>query len=408
MASADGLCTAAGVATQTPDITFALLDALPCQDLLNASAVSTEWRAIAKGAESFLWARITKDPQVGPYYQPEFGLPGPDAFRRSVQLAKAWHAGKARHDYINFTDMVRATAVDFKNKSIMVGSNAGYVMLATWGMPRIAPTREFRDAHDYPVLGLDFSLDADVCVSSSGEPAYKRMKAVSPSIKVHTISTRMCEHTLWGHDDSINDVKLVDSMAKIAISASTDRTIKTWNLQTGVLVRTLTGHTDAVTCLCMVDGGKHVLSASRDGTVRKWEWATGKCLGTPWRGDVAISAMHFCASTGTLALGDVSGAVRLLRPDHRAAGNSMVCTSEAVHVAAMSEVASLQHDADKIVSVALDGSLKVFCLRGERAELHEGWALRHLNSKVSSVSFAGSDLVVNGFDYRCCVLGFVS
>jgi WD40 repeat protein len=56
-------------------------------------------------------------------------------------------------------------------------------------------------------------------------------------------------------------------------SASEDKTIRVWDLETGEEVRRIEGHDDEVTCLAMLGG--YILSGSKDKTLRLWDPATG-------------------------------------------------------------------------------------------------------------------------------------
>ena len=62
------------------------------------------------------------------------------------------------------------------------------------------------------------------------------------------------------------------------ISGSTDTTIKLWNLPTGKLLSTLTGHSTAVLSVAISPDGKTLASASRDGTIKLWNLQTGELL----------------------------------------------------------------------------------------------------------------------------------
>eukprot|EP00928_Gymnodinium_smaydae_P050208 TRINITY_DN337_c0_g1_i1.p1 TRINITY_DN337_c0_g1~~TRINITY_DN337_c0_g1_i1.p1 ORF type:complete len:367 (-),score=61.89 TRINITY_DN337_c0_g1_i1:72-1007(-) len=63
------------------------------------------------------------------------------------------------------------------------------------------------------------------------------------------------------------------------VTASTDRTARVWNAESGECEKTLVGHTDAVFSACFGPDGKYIATASEDKTARIWSSVSGKC----WR-----------------------------------------------------------------------------------------------------------------------------
>ena len=57
----------------------------------------------------------------------------------------------------------------------------------------------------------------------------------------------------------------------IIASASADKTIKLWHLQSGELLGTFTGHTNAVTTLSFTNSGEMLVSGSLDKTIKIWQ-----------------------------------------------------------------------------------------------------------------------------------------
>ena len=60
-------------------------------------------------------------------------------------------------------------------------------------------------------------------------------------------------------------------------SGSRDKTIKIWDVSTGVCLVTLTGHDNWVRSLSWHPGGKYLLSASDDKSLRVWDVAHKRC-----------------------------------------------------------------------------------------------------------------------------------
>jgi WD40 repeat protein len=65
---------------------------------------------------------------------------------------------------------------------------------------------------------------------------------------------------------------------KRVLSASKDRTVRTWDVETGKELGRFTGHTDEVLSVTVTPDGKQALSVGADKVVRHWEIATGKEL----------------------------------------------------------------------------------------------------------------------------------
>ncbi|HYT43166.1 MAG TPA: TIR domain-containing protein, partial [Methylomirabilota bacterium] len=117
-------------------------------------------------------------------------------------------------------------------------------------------------------------------------PAPEYAKLTPPSTPEHTNLVPLAQHgdfallrTLKGHTDAVGSLAISPD-GQAVVSASSDGTIKVWELSTGRLVRTLKGYTDAVRSLAISPDGQAVVSASSDGTIKVWELSTGELLHT--------------------------------------------------------------------------------------------------------------------------------
>jgi len=67
---------------------------------------------------------------------------------------------------------------------------------------------------------------------------------------------------------------------KRAVSASSDNTLKLWDVETGKEIRTFSGHSSYVNSCSAMPDGRRIISASADDTLKMWDVETGKEIRT--------------------------------------------------------------------------------------------------------------------------------
>ena len=85
--------------------------------------------------------------------------------------------------------------------------------------------------------------------------------------------------TMEGHSDLVRGVAVTPD-GKMAVSGSSDNTLKVWDLGTGRALRTLEGHWDVVGGVAVTPDGKRAVSASFDETLKVWDLDSGRELRT--------------------------------------------------------------------------------------------------------------------------------
>jgi len=81
-------------------------------------------------------------------------------------------------------------------------------------------------------------------------------------------------HPTSDHNGSVNSCA-IDPQGNWAVSASSDLTLKVWDLATGLERFRLSGHTDRVTACAASSDSKWIISASYDKTIKIWDAANG-------------------------------------------------------------------------------------------------------------------------------------
>eukprot|EP00667_Euglena_gracilis_P011696 EG_transcript_11974 len=67
---------------------------------------------------------------------------------------------------------------------------------------------------------------------------------------------------------------------RFAIAAARDKVVRMWDILSGALTLSLTGHDDWVRCVQVHPSGKFLLSCGDDRSIRVWDIATGRCKKT--------------------------------------------------------------------------------------------------------------------------------
>ena len=142
-----------------------------------------------------------------------------------------------------------------------------------------------------------------------------------------------------------------------------------WDVATGQVVRRLRGHQDRVACVVFTPDGKHLLSGSRDRTLKLWEVDSGRVVGTLV---VPRTIEHPCPEVTALSL-SADGKLALSASDGRiltlwdlGAGKEVRTFED--DKGAYAPVA-LFPDCKRMVSASADGTLRIWdvptgeCLR---------------------------------------------
>jgi WD40 repeat protein len=130
------------------------------------------------------------------------------------------------------------------------------------------------------------------------------------TLKVWDLESGREVRTLAGHSYFVYGVA-VSPDGRRAVSASGDKTLKVWDLESGREVRTLAWHAADVNAVAVTADGRRVVSASWDKTLKVWDLESGAVVG----GFTCDAESSSCAFAGgdTILAGDAGGRLHLLR-----------------------------------------------------------------------------------------------
>lgn len=104
-----------------------------------------------------------------------------------------------------------------------------------------------------------------------------------------------------------------DATAARLLWAESDHALTLWDLDRDERVIHCRGHTGKVNAVAIVDSGRYAVSCSSDRTLRMWDLASGE-VEAALTADAGLRSLAVAADSRTFAVGDVSGRVHFVRP----------------------------------------------------------------------------------------------
>jgi len=163
------------------------------------------------------------------------------------------------------------------------------------------------DEHTKWIRSVAFSPDGNLLASGSDDQ----------TVKLWNVQTCVCIKTLHGHTSRVRSVAFAPQRCanspdgNLLASGSDDQTIKFWRVSDGKCLKTLRGHTSWVWSVAFSPDGNLLASGSDDQTVKLWDVHTGKCLKTLPGNTHSVWSVAFSPDGKVLASGSEDKTVKL-------------------------------------------------------------------------------------------------
>ncbi|MBD2775287.1 WD40 repeat domain-containing protein [Iningainema tapete] len=215
---------------------------------------------------------------------------------------KLWHVGAL--DLIDIlhkhNGMVRCVAFTSNGR-----------MLATGGDDRTVMFWDLRLREVAFALSLDDTVAHSIAFSPDGRMvtgSYRKIKVWRvPEVG---LPQPQLLHSFTAHSHIVRSLA-ISGDGKILVSASRDKTIKIWRLETGELIHSLKGHRDEVFAIAMSPDGQIIASGSADKTIKLWHVETGELLATFTGHTHTVTALAFTVSGEILVSGSLDKTIKI-------------------------------------------------------------------------------------------------
>ncbi|KAI9189622.1 hypothetical protein H9P43_001055 [Blastocladiella emersonii ATCC 22665] len=341
------------------EVAHQILVLLDPADLARAARVSTTWNRIISA--SSLWGQL--------YHRSHWQLNVPDLIH--TRFAPRPECGGTMRELVAASVPSTPTVAAARSPPTAAapgGGDEGGVLLTHDNLPwkyfyRQRHALERNLAADPQPVATRFAAHAEgiYCIQARENVMYSGSR--DNTIRLWDIKNRESPQVLQGHTGS---VLCLEQTGAHLISGSSDRTIRVWSvpppdangLPSGEItsVCTLAGHTEAVLNLRMDTRRNHIISCSKDNTIRMWDATSGECVDELVGHIAAVNAVQLHRDLLVSASGDRSFRVWDLRlPSDRAC------------IAAVDGhgrgIACIAFDGRYIVTGSSDKSIRIWDLR---------------------------------------------
>lgn len=185
----------------------------------------------------------------------------------------------------------------------LVLSSSDDMLIKLWDWEKGWELMQTFEGHTHYVMQVEFNpKDTNVFASAS----------LDRTVKIWGLNSPVPHFSLEGHERGVNCIGYFRGGDKpYLVSGADDHTIKVWDYQTKVCISTLEGHTNNISSVCFHPTLPIILSGSEDGTVRIWHANTYRLENTLNYGMERVWTISPLRGSNKVAIGYDDGTIMI-------------------------------------------------------------------------------------------------
>ena len=246
-----------------------------------------------------------------------------------------------------------------------------------------------RKAHSFKCVktlnGVGMSSVDCVVISPDGKTFASTYSSANFS-QLWNLHTGELIRTFSGHSGAVNCVA-INHNGKILASGSYDKQIKLWNLETGQEFRTIKGHSFLIRSLAFSPDGETLASGSQDNTIKLWHLKNGEDIRTLTGHSYSVWSVAISPDGNTLVSGSYDNTIKVWHLKTRQEIRTLTGHSDSVFSVVISP------DGQIIASGSGDNTIKLWNLK-TRQEIRT--LTGHSDSVFSVVISPDGQIIASG------------